>query len=94
MAQKKGPKGGAKKKKPITLKSGVVNEEGRTVVDMAPHKHCLNCGVSIPEDSETCSDKCKAEWDKIVSRKKFWAYLPFLGAGFLLLLWMIFSLAG
>ena len=94
MAQKKGPKTGAKKKKPITLPKHVTEEDGRTLVEMVPHKHCLNCGVSIPEDRETCSESCKNEWEKMVSRKKFWSYLPFFGAGFLLLLWMLLNFVG
>lgn len=94
MPNKKGPKAGSKKKKTITVQKTTVTEDGKTVVDMIPHKHCHNCGVSIPPENETCSDKCKVEWEKMVSRKKFWAYLPFLGAGFLILLWILMNFAG
>ncbi|WP_292461089.1 DUF2116 family Zn-ribbon domain-containing protein [Methanothermococcus sp.] len=35
---------------------------------MEKHKHCLNCGISIPPDEIFCSEKCKEEYLK--KRKK------------------------
>ncbi|AEF97029.1 DUF2116 family Zn-ribbon domain-containing protein [Methanotorris igneus] len=33
-----------------------------------PHRHCLNCGISIPPEESFCSQKCKEEF--IAKRKK------------------------
>jgi len=35
-----------------------------------PHKHCLNCGISIPPDENFCSEKCKEEWINAIKRRK------------------------
>jgi len=35
---------------------------------MEKHKHCLNCGISIPPDEVFCSEKCRNEYMK--KRKK------------------------
>jgi len=35
---------------------------------MEKHKHCINCGISIPPDEVFCSEKCREEYMK--KRKK------------------------
>ncbi|WP_018154500.1 MULTISPECIES: DUF2116 family Zn-ribbon domain-containing protein [Methanothermococcus] len=35
---------------------------------MEKHKHCINCGLSIPPEESFCSQKCKEEYIK--KRKK------------------------
>ncbi|HIP17166.1 MAG TPA: DUF2116 family Zn-ribbon domain-containing protein [Methanothermococcus okinawensis] len=35
---------------------------------MEKHRHCLNCGISIPPEETFCSEKCKDEYIK--KRKK------------------------
>ena len=35
---------------------------------MEKHKHCLNCGISIPPEETFCSERCKDEYVK--KRKK------------------------
>ncbi|MCS3901000.1 DUF2116 family Zn-ribbon domain-containing protein [Methanococcus voltae] len=35
---------------------------------MEQHKHCINCGISIPPEEDFCSTKCKEEFAK--RRKK------------------------
>ncbi|HIQ38913.1 MAG TPA: DUF2116 family Zn-ribbon domain-containing protein [Methanothermococcus okinawensis] len=31
---------------------------------MDRHRHCLNCGISIPPDETFCSERCKDEYIK------------------------------
>ncbi|MBW9221976.1 DUF2116 family Zn-ribbon domain-containing protein [Methanothermococcus sp. SCGC AD-155-C09] len=35
---------------------------------MEKHRHCLNCGISIPPEETFCSERCKDEYVK--KRKK------------------------
>jgi len=35
---------------------------------MERHKHCVNCGLSIPPEESFCSEKCKEDFIK--KRKK------------------------
>jgi|UniRef100_A9A6R5 predicted nucleic acid-binding Zn ribbon protein len=35
---------------------------------MEKHKHCVNCGLSIPPEESFCSQKCKEEF--VQKRKK------------------------
>ena len=35
---------------------------------MEKHRHCLNCGISIPPEETFCSERCKDEYIK--KRKK------------------------
>ena len=35
-----------------------------------PHKHCLNCGISIPPDQNFCSEKCKEEWMAAIRKRR------------------------
>jgi predicted nucleic acid-binding Zn ribbon protein len=35
---------------------------------MEKHKHCINCGISIPPEEVFCSEKCREEYMK--KRKK------------------------
>ena len=36
-------------------------------MEIPKHRHCLNCGVSIPPDQVFCSEKCKIEY---IQRRK------------------------
>ncbi|MBW9220526.1 DUF2116 family Zn-ribbon domain-containing protein [Methanothermococcus sp. SCGC AD-155-N22] len=29
---------------------------------MEKHRHCLNCGISIPPDETFCSERCREEY--------------------------------
>jgi len=40
-----------------------------------PHRHCLNCGISVPPDKNFCSQKCEDEWNRMVKRKKQSTYI-------------------
>ncbi|MBW9223454.1 DUF2116 family Zn-ribbon domain-containing protein [Methanothermococcus sp. SCGC AD-155-E23] len=31
---------------------------------MERHRHCLNCGISIPPEETFCSERCKDEYIK------------------------------
>ncbi len=93
MVQKKGPKGSTKKKRPLQQKSGENGNITYYQENVQSHKHCFNCGISVQPDKDTCSERCQTEWDKMLKKKKFWNYLPLLGAGFLALLWLIMSIA-
>jgi predicted nucleic acid-binding Zn ribbon protein len=93
MSTSKGPRKSTKKKRPLSIAKKEPEDTGGDTPIVMVHKHCLNCGISISPDSETCSVKCQEEWDRMLKRKKFWNYLPFLGAAFLLVLYIIFSMA-
>ena len=93
MVQKKGPKSSTKKKRPLQQKKGDHEDIRSYEANVQSHKHCFNCGISIQPDKDTCSESCQVEWDKLLKKKKFWNYLPLLGAAFLALLWLIMSLA-
>ena len=94
MTQRKAPKNrGGKKKRPIARPSIDQEEEEiptSTLSSKVPkHKHCNNCGVSISPNKETCSEECQARWDKMLSRKKFWTYLPIIGTVLIILFWLL-----
>ena len=77
MASKKGPKtGSSKKKKPV--KRGGAKENEMAERTIPKHKHCNNCGLSIPPDEEFCSESCRGEFDRMVKRKRKWMWLPFI----------------
>ena len=38
--------------------------------DIAPHKHCPVCGVSIPPEEDFCSKKCEKAWEDAMRRKR------------------------
>lgn len=90
---KKSPKGtGPKRKRPI---GGTVSKvpEPPAVGQIVPkHKHCFNCGVSVSPDRDLCSDKCQADWDRMVKRKKYWTYLPLIGVVVLILLYILLNM--
>ena len=88
MLAKKSPKGGKKKKRSIEYE----RDHGKIKEIVPKHKHCVNCGVSIPPEKETCSDRCKLEWDKMVKRKKYWVYIPYIIAA-ILMLFLLFYLS-
>ncbi|WP_456471491.1 DUF2116 family Zn-ribbon domain-containing protein [Methanocaldococcus sp.] len=53
------------------------------------HRHCLNCGISIPPDQVFCSEKCKLEY--INKRKKAMRIqYMFLGIAILLIIYYVF----
>ena len=91
MTQKKAPKSRVGKKKKPIVRSRADEEEEETSPSISSsskfprHKHCNNCGVSISPDSETCSTECQAQWEKMLSRKKFWTYLPIIASALLIL---------
>jgi len=86
MLAKKSPKSGKKKKK----RSIYTDKATSGPKEIIPkHKHCLNCGVSIPADRETCSESCRLEWEKMLKRKKLWTYLPIIGTALLILFWIL-----
>ncbi len=95
MTQRKAPKNrGGKKKRPITKPPLDHVEEdmppSHTLSSKVPkHKHCNNCGVSISPEKETCSEECQVRWDKMLSRKKFWTYLPIIGTILIVLFWIL-----
>ena len=85
---KKSPKRSGKKKKPVTISRSPSGEKGDTGI-VIDHKHCYNCGISISPDKDICSDKCQVEWDKMLKRKKFMTYLPFIGIALLILFYIL-----
>lgn len=85
----KPPKRSGKKKKPVPVRRAASGEEGVAPSITPPHKHCFNCGVSIPVERDICSDRCQAEWDRMLKRKKLMTYLPFIGIALLLLFYVL-----
>ncbi len=47
----------------------------KSVDEIKPHRHCLNCGIAIPPDKTFCSKKCEAEWNAMLRRKKMSIYV-------------------
>jgi predicted nucleic acid-binding Zn ribbon protein len=88
-SSKKSPKRSGKKKKPVTISRKTAPDEDSSPGNVRDHKHCFNCGISIPPDRDICSDKCQAEWDRLLKRKKMLTYLPFIGMGLLLLFYIL-----
>jgi len=85
----KGPqKRSGKKKRAIPSRKESYREGAPSEV-VLPHKHCFNCGISIPPGKDICSDKCQLEWDRMMKRKKMLTYLPIFGILFLIVLYMI-----
>ncbi len=95
MTQRKAQKsrGGKKKRQIARPPSDRVEENtstSHTLSSKVPkHKHCNNCGVSIAPEKETCSEECQVRWDKMLSRKKFWTYLPIIGTILIVLFWIL-----
>lgn len=42
---------------------------------MEQHKHCKICSKPIPLDEEFCSEKCREEYDDLVSKRKKRQYI-------------------
>ncbi len=63
----------------------------KEIKNITPHKHCLNCGISIPPDQTFCSKKCENEWNRILKRKKTMMYVWVL---FLVILFIILIASG
>jgi predicted nucleic acid-binding Zn ribbon protein len=88
MSTKKTPKKSGKKKKPVMITRPPSGEKGDSGI-VIDHKHCFNCGISIPPSKDICSDKCQAEWDRLMKRKKLMTYLPFIGIALLILFYIL-----
>jgi len=61
------------------------------IKNIPPHKHCVNCGISIPPDKDFCSTKCEEEWNRMVKKKKNITYFWLLLMGILLLILLVTS---
>ena len=83
--EKKGPKKRSGKKKK-SIKRTQPDSESDKGVGIPKHKHCNNCGVSVPPGEEFCSDVCRMEFDRMVKRKRKWMWLPFVITAALILL--------
>lgn len=94
MSTKKSPKKSGKKKKPVVISKGSRKEEESPPPSIKEHKHCFNCGISIPPSKDICSDKCQVEWDKMIKRKKWMTYLPFIGIILLILFYILVYSSG
>ncbi|WP_456419602.1 DUF2116 family Zn-ribbon domain-containing protein [Methanocaldococcus infernus] len=54
------------------------------------HRHCLNCGISIPPDQVFCSEKCRMEY--LNRRKKMMrVQYMFIGIAILLIIYVFIS---
>jgi predicted nucleic acid-binding Zn ribbon protein len=86
---KKSPKrSGKKKKKPVMVSKPPAGDKVDPGI-VVEHKHCFNCGISISPDKDICSDRCQAEWDKMLKRKKLMTYLPFIGIALIILFYIL-----
>ncbi len=56
------------------------------------HRHCLNCGISIPPDKVFCSEKCRLEYLQKRKRMMRLNYM-FLGVAILIILYYIITIA-
>ncbi len=57
---------------------------------MEQHKHCQVCGKPVPVDEKFCSEKCREEYEDLVSKRKKRQYIMFgLLAVFLVLLFFM-----
>jgi predicted nucleic acid-binding Zn ribbon protein len=88
-SNKKSPKKSGKKKKPIMISRPPGSEDDGPTGVVMDHKHCFNCGVSITPDKDVCSNKCQAEWDRMMKRKKMMTYIPYVGIGLVILFYML-----
>ena len=88
-SSKKSPKKSGKKKKPVVISRGSTSDDQGSSGNIRDHKHCFNCGISISPDKDICSDKCQAEWDRLLKRKKLMTYLPFIGIALLILFYIL-----
>jgi predicted nucleic acid-binding Zn ribbon protein len=88
-SSKKSPKKSGKKKKAVIVSRGQSSGDDGPAGTVRDHKHCFNCGISITPDKDLCSDKCQAEWDRMMRRKKLMTYLPFIGILLLIAFYII-----
>ncbi len=44
---------------------------------MEQHKHCQVCGRPIPVDETFCSEKCREEYEDMVSKRKKRMYVVY-----------------
>ncbi|WP_423793059.1 DUF2116 family Zn-ribbon domain-containing protein [Methanocaldococcus indicus] len=56
------------------------------------HRHCLNCGISIPPDQLFCSEKCRLEYIKRRKRMMRLNYM-FLGIAILIIIYYVISVS-
>jgi len=88
--KKKSPKTKTHKSKKQIVSQKVDDEDGFRPIP--EHKHCNNCGVSVPPDREYCSDSCRSTFEKMVKRKKQIMWLPFIGAILLIMFMLLVGL--
>jgi len=62
-------------------------------VQIPQHKHCQVCGKAIRSKETMCSDGCKAEWDKTISKKKLWL-VAYIAAAMVMVVVIMLSLGG
>jgi len=62
-------------------------------VQIPQHKHCQVCGKAIRSKETMCSDECKAEWDKTISKKKLWL-VAYIAAAVVMVVVLMLSLGG
>ena len=62
-------------------------------VQIPQHKHCQVCGKAIRSKETMCSDECKAEWDKTISKKKLWL-VAYIAAAVVMVVVLMLSLEG
>ncbi len=60
----------------------------KTKKEIAPHRHCMNCGIAIPPDKQFCSKKCEEEWNAMLRRKKTTMYIWMLFMVILIIIFM------
>ncbi len=58
-------------------------------MDIPDHKHCLNCGISIPPDQRFCTKKCEEEWNQKLKHRKNMFYMEFILIAILLIFLVI-----
>ncbi|HDN95903.1 MAG: DUF2116 family Zn-ribbon domain-containing protein [Thermoplasmata archaeon] len=50
------------------------------------HSHCQICGKAIKYGEIVCSEKCKAEYEKFIKRRKLYIYIMYLALFFLIIM--------
>jgi len=56
---------------------------------MEQHKHCRICQKPVPLDEDFCSEKCKEEYDDLLSSRKKKQYIVY---GLLIVLFIVMIL--
>jgi predicted nucleic acid-binding Zn ribbon protein len=58
-------------------------------MEIPKHRHCLNCGISIPPDQVFCSEKCRIEYMQRRKRMLRTQYMFLAIAGLIILYYII-----